>query len=71
LGQKYFKRVRDRLTFWGEHTKCNKINNNSENFKGSKIAARAGWGLRLFAIAHFVLLINFLLPVEDKPMCSQ
>jgi len=42
VGQKYFKgdRANERL---GGGNKYNKINNNSENFMGDKIAARRGF----------------------------
>jgi len=40
-GQKYFNGERGKRTFERQkYTKYNKINNNSENFSGSKIAAR-------------------------------
>jgi len=41
VGQKYFKRGGGKRPFGGQiSTKYNKINNNSENFRRSKIAAR-------------------------------
>jgi len=39
-GQKYFKGRGEQTSVWGEYTKYNKINSNSENFRAGKIAAR-------------------------------
>jgi len=42
VGQKYFKRRRGKHSFGrnAKYTKYNKINNNSENFKGARLQLR-------------------------------